>query len=261
VSILCVERLSASPWQGLKLADIDFRLESGQILALGGPNGAGKSSLLRLIAGDFPGQDGAIRFRNLALADWRVEERARHLAYLPQLSLLNFPYTVEEVILLGRTPHASGRQHDLTILDAVMAMTDLDRLRGCLYTQMSGGERQRTQLARVFAQLWDDSLEGKLLLLDEPTSALDLAHQQQVLSAVQELARRGCAIILTIHDFNLAASVADRLMILDDGRQVALGSPSDILSAELFESVFHAAVTLGRHPATGDPVVLPAGLD
>ena len=259
MTLLSLDRLCAAPWKGLRLVDINFQLAPGQILALGGPNGAGKSSLLRLIAGDFPVQEGLVQFRGRPLDAWPLAERARHLAYLPQLSLLNFPYTVEEVILLGRTPHATGRLLDLEILDSVLAMTDLDQLRGRLYTELSGGERQRAQLARVFAQVWGESLDGQLLLLDEPTSALDLAHQQQVLSAIKQLAGNGCAIILAIHDFNLAGSVADRLMIIDEGRQVALGTATEIMTPELFEKVFEAAVTLSTHPDTGDPIVLPAG--
>jgi iron complex transport system ATP-binding protein len=248
----------AAPWGTDLLRDISLRLEAGSVLALAGPNGAGKSSLLRLIAGDFSPSAGELRFRDRPLHSWSQEALARHLAFLPQMSLLNFPYTVEEVILLGRIPHDTGRRRDLEIAEEVMRLTDTSALANRLYTRLSGGEKQRTQLARVFAQAAGaTTLDGQLLLLDEPTSALDLAHQQQVLEAVRVLADRGCAIVLAIHDLNLAATVAEQLLVLDQGRQVAHGSPETVLNPSMLRSVFGVEVTVGRHPTAGHPMIFP----
>lgn len=258
MSVLELCQISAAPWGAVLLEDINICLEAGNILGLAGPNGAGKSSLLKLIAGDIESSAGELTLGDHPLGYWTPQQRAQRLAFLPQMSLLSFPYTVEEVVLLGRTPHASGRETDRKILEQVLELTDTLELRHRLYTQLSGGERQRTQLARVFAQVWgEDPLDGKLLLLDEPTSALDLAHQQQMLSAVQRLARRGCAVVLAIHDLNLAASIADMVLVLDHGRQVALGSPQQVFTQSLFKEVFRIDVIVSSHPQQGFPLIIP----
>jgi len=257
-STLRVSNAAAAPWGHALLRDINFQLEPGAILAIAGPNGAGKSTLLRLISGEVRPDSGTLEFRGRPLSDWPVGELARSLAILPQMSLLNFPYTVEEVVLLGRIPHATGLARDLQIAAAAMRSTDTLALRERLYTQLSGGEKQRTQLARVFAQLSADaSITGRMLLLDEPTSALDLAHQQQVLATVRELSHAGCTVVLVIHDLNLAASIADRVLVLDGGRQVVCGTSGDVLTPELFRDVFRVEVDITPHPLHGFPVITP----
>ncbi len=257
-STLRLENATASPWGPRVLDSISLDLAPGQVLAVAGPNGAGKSSLLQLIAGDIPPTAGTVELDHKPLSDWNSHELPRALAYLPQMSLLNFPYTVEEVVLLGRIPHATGSAVDAGIAMDAMRLTDTLTLRDRLYTQLSGGEKQRTQLARIFSQIAaEDSLAGKLLLLDEPTSALDLAHQQQILEAVQGFADRGCAVILAIHDLNLAARAVDRMLILDAGRQTALGTPGEVLTPALLRNVFHIEVEIATHPLGGFPVITP----
>jgi iron complex transport system ATP-binding protein len=258
VSTLQLNEISAAPWGQTLLQDIAFTLEAGSILALAGPNGAGKSTLLKLIAGDIKPSAGELTFGNRPLQAWSPQERAQRLAFLPQMSLLNFPYTVEEVVLLGRTPHDSGHIRDREILESVLQLTDMTSLRYRLYTQLSGGEKQRTQLARIFAQVWEDeSLVGNLLLLDEPNSALDLAHQQQILGTIRAFAKRGCAIVLVLHDLNLVAGIADQVLVLDAGRQVALGAPEQVFTPELFRKVFHVDVVISRHPQQNIPLIIP----
>jgi len=258
MSTLHVKDVGAAPWGRTLLENIAFTLEPGRVMALAGPNGAGKSTLLQLIAGDFPHSGGTLTFGDRPLQDWSAQERARNLAFLPQMSLLNFPYTVEEVVSLGRIPHSSGSSADSRIVEQALSMTDTIPLRHRLYTQLSGGEKQRVQLARIFAQIDSEtSLQGRLLLLDEPTSALDMAHQQQVLHAVRILAARGCAVVLVIHDLNLAASVADQILVLDAGQQLTLGSPDEVLTVALFQQVFGVAVSITRHPQDGHPLITP----
>jgi len=199
-----------------------------------------------------------VSFGGRSLAQWTPQDRAQHLAVLPQMSLLNFPYTVEEVVMLGRIPHSSGHQADQDIVVQALQLTDTLTLRDRLYTQLSVGEKQRTQLARVFAQVCGEkSLVGRLLLLDEPTSALDLAHQQQVLLAIRQISRRGCSVVLVIHDLNLAASIADQILVLDKGRQAALGTPDQVFTQELFKQVFDVDVTISNHPEGGFPLITP----
>ena len=255
MSVLQLERACAAPWGAPLLKELSLELEAGQILGLAGPNGAGKSSLLKLIAGDIPLGTGKLLLDGQARSDWPREQLACKLAYLPQLSLLNFPYTVEEVIQLGRMPHDTGHIRDSEILDQVMAATDTTGLRQRLYTQLSGGERQRVQLARVFSQIWDAG-EGGLLMLDEPTAALDLSHQQLILESVQRLAGNGCAVVLAIHDLNLVAGLADTVAVINYGRIAACGKPVDIFTEQLFKEVFAIDVVIQQHPNRSQPLVI-----
>jgi iron complex transport system ATP-binding protein len=180
------------------------------------------------------------------------------MAYLQQLSLLNFPYTVEEVILLGRSPHDTGTSLDAEILKEVLQLTDTGHLQDRLYTQLSGGEKQRVQLARIFSQIWhSETLEGKLLLLDEPTAALDIQHQQSTCTAIRGLADKGCAVVVVIHDFNAITAIADQLIVLHRGRQYVHGAPRDVFTENLFRDVFAADVVIGKHPYRDQPMIIP----
>ncbi|WP_116365342.1 heme ABC transporter ATP-binding protein [Parahaliea mediterranea] len=257
MAVLRVEQAGAAPWGSPLLAGIEVSLAAGEILAILGPNGAGKSTLLHTFAGGIA-HSGRIVLGGRELADWPRDARARALALLPQQSPLNFPFRVEEVIQLGRTPHASGAAVDSAILAEVMDATDTTRLRHRLYTHLSGGERQRVQLARVLAQLWraEDS-EVRLLLLDEPTGGLDLEHQRLIMDSLARLAAQGCAVAMVLHDFNLAASRAQRLLVLQQGRQARLGSPREVLTPAMFREIFHVDVKIGAHPHSGAPLVLP----
>lgn len=237
------------------LQDLNLALEPGQILGLAGPNGAGKSSLLKLIAGDIPLSSGQLLIGGRAPGDWPRGQLARRRAVLPQLSLLNFPYTVDEVVRLGRMPHDSGHTRDDEILALAMAATDTLGLRNRLYTQLSGGERQRVQLARVFSQIWDAG-EGGLLLLDEPTTALDLSHQQLIQDAVTSLAAKGCAVVLAIHDLNLVAGLANSVAVMNSGRIAACGAPGEIFTEKLFRDVFAIDVIIAQHPYRSQPLVI-----
>ena len=257
MSLLSLDAVCVSPWGSELLANISFELQAGQVLGLLGPNGAGKTTLLNLLCGAVSPSAGSLRLGDRPMADWSVRERARAQAVLPQQSTLNFPYSVEEVILLGRTPHASGASCDREVLDATLEATDTVELRHRLYTQLSGGEKQRVQLARVFAQLWraQDS-DVRLLLLDEPTSALDLSHQQLIMTSVRTLAEQGCAVVMVLHDFNLAARYTDRCLVLDQGGQRGPGTPAEVFTPDMFRGVFDVEVTIGRHPDADIPLVI-----
>jgi iron complex transport system ATP-binding protein len=256
---LALQSACAAPWGDELLSGIDFTLQPGQVMAILGPNGAGKTSLLNLLCGSVSPSAGALQLGGRPLAEWPVQQRARAMAVLPQQSSLNFPYTVEEVILLGRTPHGSGAAADRNVLDEVLQATDTGALRNRIYTQLSGGEKQRVQLARVFAQVWraQDS-DVRLLLLDEPTSALDLAHQQLIMASVGQLATQGCAVVMVLHDFNLAARYTDLCLVLDNGRQWQYGSPAQVLTPGMFRDVFGVKVTVTQHPDINVPLVIQA---
>lgn len=255
--MLTVTAAAAAPWGTTLLQDIELELAAGEVLAIIGPNGAGKTTLLHLLAGGIALVQGTITLAGEPLAQWPQMKKARAVALLPQNSTLSFPFRVEEVVTLGRSPHASGAAADKKIVDSAMQTTDILKLSGRLYTQLSGGEKQRVQLARVLAQIWraEDS-DVRLLLLDEPTNALDLAHQQMIVHSIRQLAAAGCGVVLVVHDFNLAASVADEIIVLDRGQQVRKGAPEEVLTADTFRQVFAVDALIGTHPRSGRPLVI-----
>jgi heme transport system ATP-binding protein len=239
------------------LSDIEVVVAPGQVTAIVGPNGAGKSSLLRVITGELPATFGEVRLNQRRFQEWQPEKRGRHLAVLPQLMPLNFPFTAAEVVALGRIPHNTGRERDRNIVDAALKRVDASYLVKRFYTQMSGGEKQRVQLARVLAQIWEPVEDGpRYLVLDEPTSAFDLSHQQMTLEIVREFADQGVGILMVLHDLNLAARCADNLVVLTCGRVAAQGSPKEVLTEELVASVFNVSVMISEHPVTKKPLVI-----
>jgi iron complex transport system ATP-binding protein len=232
----------------------------GQVLAVVGPNGAGKSTLLRALAGDIQPSGGAIALAGRPLADWRPLDAARVRAVLLQHGAIDFDFTAFEVALLGRAPHAGDvqRTRNLAIAGAALAAADAGHLRVRRYPTLSGGERQRVQLARALAQIWDvGAATPRYLLLDEPTAALDLSHQHRMLQRLREWAGRGAAVLVVLHDLNLAAAYADRVMVLHGGRAVACGSPDEALTAAVIESVFDIRVTLVHVPEIGRRLFVP----
>ena len=255
--VLKLDHISAAPWGATLLQDINLELNPGVIYGVIGPNGAGKTSLLRCISGDIALREGCIRLGEKRLQEWKLRERARSLAVLPQLSLLNFPYTVDEVVMLGRIPHDTGARADRQIVQEVLKAMDIQYLRERLYTELSGGEKQRVQLARIFAQVWHPAgSQPRLILLDEPTTALDLSHQLQLMQLIRHLAGQGCAIVMVVHDFNLLSGVAGQLCALKAGKQVAQGPVADVMTAAVFAEVFAVNVHITPHPGDGRPIVI-----
>jgi iron complex transport system ATP-binding protein len=189
------------------------------------------------------------------LDDWPGAERARRLAVLPQSSTLDFSFRVEAVVAMGRLPHASGRRRDAQIVGEALQAADAAHLAGRSYLALSGGERQRVHLARVLAQLWPGGA-GQILLLDEPTSMLDPLHQHTILQAIRVFAERGAAVLVILHDLNLAARYCDRLLLLHQGRMQALGSPEQVLRVAPLQAVFGLEVLVQRHPERGHPLII-----
>lgn len=237
------------------LAEIDLQLVPGEVLGVLGPNGAGKSTLLGALSGELAVSAGAVLLHQKPLNDWSGPERARCLAVLPQRSTLSFGFRVDEVVGLGRLPHASGREHDAAIVTAALQAADAQHLALRSYLALSGGEQQRVHLARVLAQLWPGS-SGQVLLLDEPTAMLDPLHQHSILQAVRQFAEQGGAVLVILHDLNLAARYCDRLLLLADGRARLTGTPEQVLRAEPLKSVFGLDVLIQQHPDRGHPLVI-----
>jgi len=243
---------------GARLLDgIDLEIHPGQVTAVLGPNGAGKTSLLRLLSGELASDSGAVTLSGRPLAEWGHAERARSLAVLPQQSLLDFPFTAEEVVMLGRTPHATGAAMDREIVTRALKAVDLDYLARRDYTRLSGGEKQRVHLARVLAQIWDEERwTPRYLLLDEPTASFDLAHQRMTLDIVRDLAAQGVGVLMVLHDLNLAARCADQMVLMRCGTIAFSGDPEDVLTVAAIRDVFQVDVSIDRHPQHGGPLVI-----
>lgn len=239
------------------LQGLDLQLAPGEFLGVLGPNGAGKSTLLAALCGELPLEGGEVLFDGEPLRALPPRERARRLALLPQESSLNFPFTVFEVVGLGRIPHAPAPGRDERIVEESLRAAGAWHLADRLYPTLSGGERQRVQFARVLAQLAGaPEGEAQALLLDEPTSNLDLEHQHTILRVAKELCGRGLAVMAILHDLDLASTYADRLLLLQEGRVAAEGEPWEVLTEELVSQVFSVRATVLKHPHADRPLVV-----
>lgn len=226
------------------LRDVSLRINAGQVHAVLGPNGSGKSTLLRLLSGDLRPASGSISCAGRAISDWSPGELARLRAVLPQRDQLTFGFTVEEVVRLGRLPcprHAPAREQQI-VLDAMLT-AGVDYLRARRYPTLSGGERTRTQFARVLAQIWEPvDLGSRLLMLDEPTANLDLAHQHRCLRVARHFAARQVGVVVVLHDPNLVLAYADTVTLLCCGEIAGQGAPRDVLSADRLARVYGVPV-------------------
>jgi len=237
------------------LADVTLNLLPGEVLGVLGPNGAGKSTLLGALCGELQPDQGRVWLDQQELKSLGGAQRAQRLAVLPQSSTLDFAFRVEEVVGMGRLPHQTGRVCDDEIINAALQAADVGHLRGRSYLALSGGERQRVHLARVLAQLWPGEA-GQTLLLDEPTSMLDPLHQHTTLQAIRSFADKGAAVLVILHDLNLAARYCDRILLLKDGRPHALDTPSKVLQPESLKAVFGLEVLVQPHPERGHPLII-----
>lgn len=238
------------------LDGLELKLAPGEFLGVLGPNGAGKSTLLAAICGELPLERGEVLFAGEPLHALPPRERAKRLALLPQESSLHFPFTVFEVAKLGRIPHPPAGDDD-RIVETSLRAAGAWHLADRLYPNLSGGERQRVQFARVLAQL-AGAPEGapQALLLDEPTSSLDLEHQHTILRTAKALCAEGMAVIAILHDLDLAAAYADRLLLLQGGRVFAEGDPWEVLTEERVGEVFGVRATVLKHPHADRPLVV-----
>lgn len=260
------------------LHDLSLTIRPGALTMLLGRNGAGKSTLLSALAGDFGvaglhdtcRHAGTTTLNGEKLDAIPAGRLARLRAVLPQASQLAFPFSVEEVVLLGRYPHARHgvlSHHDHAIVGDALALADAGGFAGRGITTLSGGELARVQFARVLAQLWPcasgprppQDEAPRYLLLDEPTAALDLAFQHRLLATVRELTRTWrIGALAIVHDPNLAARHADTMALLAGGTIIAQGAPHDMMRPDLIERCLGFAVRMldAGHPFA--PVAVPA---
>lgn len=237
-----------------RLRNLSFSITSGQILGVIGPNSSGKTTLIRLLTRVVEPSAGEILLDGRPLRHLSRWELARQLAVVPQESPEGLPFTVEQLVLMGRYPHAPGRYfesaEDRTLAREAMAAAGVLELAGVPLDSLGGGERRRAAIARALAQA------PRLLILDEPTAHLDLRAQVEVAGLLRRLNReRGVALLLVSHDLNLAAELSDRLLLLAHGLVARLGSPGEVLETAVIEAAYGCRVTIERDSGTGRPRV------
>jgi len=237
------------------ISGINIDLRPGEVTTILGPNGAGKSTLLKLLCGQLKPTSGSITFAGRPLAQWSLKELATRRAVLPQHSSVPFDFTALEIVLLGRSPHGDASRHRSLALEA-MDWTECAHLSDRIARTLSGGELQRVHLARILVQLNLGAVTAPtIFFLDEPVSSQDPAHQHGALVVARQMAKKGMAVFLILHDLNLAAQYSDCIHILKQGRLVHSGKPECVLRPEVISDAFDVRATIGVNPISDGPAV------
>lgn len=261
--LLETQNISFKREDSVLIQQVTLSIACGELVAIIGPNGTGKSTLMRLLSGYLVPTEGDCKLLGKSLSRWDPQELALARAVMRQQSNLPFPFSVREVIEMGRSPSKNRRgllskndgcfrvatEHGDHVLKEIMEETECDQLADRDYRTLSGGEQQRVQLARALAQIWQPHNPPCLLLLDEPTSALDLYHQQHALRLLYKMTRdKAMGVCCILHDLNLAALYADRILLLCHGRLVAAGPPEEVLNPEHLVHCYCADLDVRSHP-------------
>jgi iron complex transport system ATP-binding protein len=257
--MLKIDSLTVAYGDKVVLRDVSFEVLPGEILALIGPNGAGKSTLIRAASGVVPVVSGRVNVAGQDLTGMPHNQRAKILAVVPQARQLGGAFSVEQAVMMGRTPYLNwlGQEGeaDKAAVRLALEQTCLDAFAERQIAKLSGGEQQRVLLARALAQ------STPVLLLDEPTNHLDLQHQTNLLSLVRRLARENrLAVLMALHDLNLVSFFADKVALLVDGELSCLGTPQEVIRAEHISTAYRTPVEVVAHPVTGAPIIFPQGM-
>ncbi|NLC94251.1 MAG: ABC transporter ATP-binding protein [Bacilli bacterium] len=234
--MLEVKHLTGGYGKKLILYDINFSVEPGTVVGILGPNGCGKTTLLRMLLGSLHKTSGIISFQGKDITKLKRNELARHFAYIPQRDSVTFPYTVFEMVLMGRTAHfnsiSTPSKNDIEFTYSILEKLNISYMADMIYAKLSGGERQLVLIARALCQDTD------LLIMDEPTSSLDYKNQKLIIDAIKLASQAGKYILFTTHSPSEPFLIADSVLLLKEGRMVGFGSPTDILTSQTLEQVY-----------------------
>jgi iron complex transport system ATP-binding protein len=256
--MLSIRSISVNYGETEILHNLSLNVQAGEVVSLIGPNGAGKTTLIRAISGILPLQSGSVQVDELDLATIPIAERARLLAVVPQARRLPPEYSVQQTVLMGRTPYLNWlgnlSKNDYDKASWAIDRTQLSDFNDRRVDELSGGEQQLVLVARALAQ------DSSVILLDEPTAHLDLRHQAAILDLVHTLAReRGLAVLMSLHDLNLVSLYSDRIALLRDGQILAFGNPKEVLSPQYLSDVYQVPLDIIPHPHRDIPLVLIDG--
>ena len=238
------------------LHGVDFTAFPGEVAAIVGPNGSGKSTLLKAITGEID-STGSLHMNGADMRGLKPWQLAAMRAVLPQAATLAFPFQVGEVVRMGLSAGTwGGREH---LPAQALAAVGLDGYAGRYYQELSGGEQQRAQLARVLCQIWEPVVDGRprWLLLDEPVASLDIGHQLVVMELLRRYAARGGGVVAVMHDLNLSAMFADRITVMCEGRATATGAPSEVMTDSVLSATYRCDLRVNIAPARGQSFLLP----
>ncbi|MBX2841580.1 MAG: heme ABC transporter ATP-binding protein [Flammeovirgaceae bacterium] len=237
------------------LKDCNLKIKPGCFTVVVGPNGAGKSTLMKTFTGELQRYTGTIQINGKLIKGYNSKELSKIRAVLPQHTIVNFPFSVEQVVEVGRYAHRTTQATNNKIIEEVLALTGLSEYRNRLYQTLSGGEKQRVQMARVMTQIHDTSQAPKYLFLDEPTSSLDLAQQQSLLSLAKDLINKNVGVLAILHDLNLATQFADEILFLRKGETIAVGKSNEVIKKEIIEKTFNHPVKIISD--NGQKIIIP----
>lgn len=238
------------------LNGVDFFARPGEITAIVGPNGSGKTTLLRAITGEVD-YEGSVSLSGRDIQKMKPYELAGLRAVLSQATMLAFPFNVQEVVRLGLTSGTEAQQRNLP--EQALATVGLTGFEDKFYQELSGGEQQRVQLARVLAQVWEPVVAGepRWLFLDEPVSSLDIGHQLMVMQLAERYAKAGGGVVAVMHDLNLTAMFADRVALINQGQIVKQGTVIDVLTGKELSSAYGCTLRINSTPPNGSVFLLP----
>jgi iron complex transport system ATP-binding protein len=238
------------------LKNITFSVETGNFFIIIGPNGSGKTTLLKVMAGILKSQTDQLDILNRPVDHYSRKALARTIAFVPQMIPIDFPFSVNEIVLMGRSPYLGmlglEQEKDLEIAKQALSFTGVDHLAHRKLDQLSGGEQQRVFVAKAICQ------EPEIILLDEPTASLDLAHQIRLMDLMEKLKNEhGITVVMVSHDVNLAAMYGDHLLLLNKGEIVQLGAPKEVLTFQTLEQVYGCTLLVDESPLGNSPRVTP----
>jgi len=237
--------------------DIHLALKKKQCIAIVGPNGAGKSTLLSLLSQEISEKGNIILFKNRALEAWNSVELPKHKAKFSQQFHHDIPLSVQDVVMMGRYPYFHNQPTPKDEIAVAQALQDLgiEHLKTRAYPSLSGGEKQRTHLARVMAQLNND-VEEKLAFFDEPLNNLDVMHQHHIMKKIKNFVQHNNTALVVLHDLNMACEYADYIILMKNGKIHQQGTPENVFTNKTITEVYNFPCTICKHPINNNPLIL-----